>query len=59
MKDWDLSIGFYPGILLGVRTYHGRTEDGEYKVSHVFYLPLFDLCINIYNEGTDINRDEE
>tara|TARA_R100000742_G_C4262032_1_gene79841 strand:+ start:206 stop:355 length:150 start_codon:yes stop_codon:yes gene_type:complete len=48
MKEWDLSVGFYPGILIGMRTYHGRTEDGEYKVSHVFYLPLIDLCVDIY-----------
>ena len=54
MKEWDLSIGVYPGVLIGVRTYHGKE-----KISHVFYLPLIDLCINIYNERTDINRDEE
>jgi hypothetical protein len=22
MKDWDLSFGFYPGILIGFRTYN-------------------------------------
>jgi hypothetical protein len=54
MKEWDLSIGFYPGILIGMRTYNNNQG-----VSHVFYLPLIDLCINIYNERTDINRDEE
>ena len=54
MRDWDMSIGLYPGILIGLRTYRGIN-----KVSHVFYLPLIDLCIDIYNERTDINRDEE
>ena len=54
MKDWDLSIGLYPGILIGMRTYNGIN-----KVSHVFYLPLIDLCINVYNERTDINRNKE
>ena len=54
MKNWELSLGFYPGFLLGIRTYHSKN-----KVSHVFYLPLIDLCINIYNERTDINRNEE
>ena len=54
MKDWDLSIGFYPGILIGMRTYHGIN-----KTSHVFYLPLIDLCIDIYNERKNLNRDEK
>ena len=54
MREWDLSIGFYPGILIGMRTYSNKNG-----VSHVFYLPLIDLCINVYNERTDINRDEE
>ena len=54
MKDWDLSIGFYPGILIGMRTYNAKK-----KVSHVFYLPLIDLCIDIYHEGTDITRNEK
>ncbi len=55
MKNVDISIGFYPGILLGVRTYKNPL-----RVSHVFYLPLIDLCITIYkDERTDPNRDEE
>ena len=56
MKDWDLSIGFYPGILIGMRTY-GSQIGG--KVSHVFFLPLVDLCIDIYDERTNINRNEK
>ena len=59
MRDWDLSVGLYPGILLGMRTYHGLNEEGEYRTSHVFYLPLIDLCIDIYDERTNFNRDEE
>ena len=47
MKNVDISIGFYPGILLGVRTYKNPL-----RVSHVFYLPLIDLCITILNERT-------
>lgn len=50
MKDWDLSVGFYPGILIGMRTYHGLNQEGEYRTSHVFYLPLIDLCIDIYDD---------
>ena len=54
MKDWDLSIGFYPGILFGIRTYYNKKGN-----SHVFYLPLIDLCITIYNERENFNRDEK
>ena len=55
MKDWDLSIGLYPGILIGMRTY-GSQIGG--KTSHVFYLPLIDLCIDIYNERKKESRTE-
>ncbi len=54
MKKWNLSIGFYPGILLGIRTY--KLEN---VVNHVFYLPLIDLCITIYHERTNVNRNEK
>jgi len=40
---WALSIGFYPGILIGMRTYE---EDNQ--TTHVFYLPFVDLAIEIY-----------
>ena len=33
MKDWELSFGFYPGILTGFRTYR---EEG--KSNHVLYI---------------------
>jgi len=55
MSEWDLSVGFYPGFLIGLRTYPGVD-----RTSHVFYLPLIDLCITIYkDERTDPNRNEE
>ena len=54
MKNWDISIGLYPGILIGLRTYKKNNI-----ISHVFYLPLIDLCINIYNERTNITRNEK
>ena len=52
--EWDISIGFYPGILFGMRTYNNING-----TSHVFYLPLIDLCIDIYNEREEPDRDEE
>jgi uncharacterized membrane protein len=44
MKDWELSIGLYPGILLGIRTY----VEQDYK-QHVLYLPFIDICLEIEN----------
>ena len=49
MKNWELSIGFYPGILIGVRSY-GVIEDNKNRVDHVLYLPLVDFCLTIYKE---------
>ena len=43
MKDWELSFGTFPGLLLGVRSY---VED--YKVNHVFYILFVDICLTIY-----------
>lgn len=42
-KAWELSIGIYPGILLGARTY-------EYDESrlHVLYLPFIDIALEIF-----------
>jgi len=33
IKDWELSFGFYPGLLIGFRTYN---EEG--KNNHVLYI---------------------
>ena len=40
---WSIEIGFYPGILLGVRSY--PEED---QTTHVLYLPLVDLALTVY-----------
>ena len=48
MKEWELSIGFYPGLLIGMRSY---AVPGETKrVDHVFYLPLIDLCLTVHEK---------
>jgi len=39
-KDWSISLGTYPGILFGVRTYNGDTHSQT-----VFYLPFIDIAI--------------
>ena len=41
--DWEFSIGFYPGILLGMRTYTERN-----KQNHVIYLQFVDFCLSIF-----------
>jgi len=44
MKDWELSFGFYPGILTGFRTYREKKKD-----NHVLYMPFVDICLTINN----------
>jgi len=50
--EWELTVGLYPGILLGFRSYNleGLDSDNNEFVqsSHVFYLPFVDLCLTIY-----------
>jgi len=43
-RNWELSIGFYPGILFGFRSY----EEKEFT-THVLYLPFVDLALEIDN----------
>jgi hypothetical protein len=42
-KSWTLSVGFYPGILLGMRSYNE-----EEQTTHVFYIPFIDLALEVY-----------
>ena len=44
-KVWSISVGTYPGILLGMRTYH---EDNQ--TTHVLYLPFIDLALEVYKQ---------
>jgi len=41
-KEWSLSLGTYPGILFGVRSYAGDTHSQT-----VFYLPFIDLAYEV------------
>ena len=43
-KDWSISLGTYPGIVVGMRTYHGDTHH-----QHVLYLPFIDIALEIEN----------
>jgi|TARA_R110001606_G_scaffold263253_1_gene411905 hypothetical protein len=41
--SWTIEVGFYPGILAGIRTY----EEPEHT-THVLYIPFVDLALCIY-----------
>ena len=42
-KNWSLSVGTYPGILLGARSY-----DEDRQLTHVLYLPFVDIALEVY-----------
>ena len=42
---WEISLGMYPGILLGIRTYKAPLS-----TEYVLYIPFFDISLTIYNE---------
>ena len=41
--DWEFSMGFYPGVLFGLRTYKEQKRN-----NHVVYLPLVDFCLTTF-----------
>ena len=43
-KYWSITVGFYPGILFGFRTY----EEKDFS-THVLYLPFIDIALEIDN----------
>ena len=45
MKNWELSFGFYPGIMLGFRTYKETKKN-----NHVIYVPFVDVCLTTFND---------
>jgi len=42
-KMWSLSVGTYPGVLIGIRTYVEQNQ-----TTHVFYIPFIDLALEVY-----------
>ena len=40
---WSIEVGFYPGMLIGVRTYPEPDQ-----TTHVLYLPFVDLALTVY-----------
>ena len=45
MKDWELSFGVVPGLILGMRSYQE-----ENKVNHVLYILFLDICLTIFTD---------
>jgi len=43
-KYWSITVGLYPGILFGFRTYQEETFS-----THVLYLPFVDFALEIDN----------
>tara|TARA_E500000318_G_scaffold8536_1_gene7799 strand:+ start:22 stop:156 length:135 start_codon:yes stop_codon:yes gene_type:complete len=43
--NWELSIGLYPGVLIGFRTY----AEEAYS-THVLYIPFLDVALTIFND---------
>jgi hypothetical protein len=41
--SWSISLGFYPGILFGMRTYEEETQ-----TAIVFYIPFIDVAFETY-----------
>ena len=40
---WSIEIGFYPGIVVGIRSYEELDQ-----TTHVLYLPFVDLALTIF-----------
>ena len=49
MKSWELSLGLYPGIVVGARTYINDSS-----TEHVAYIPFVELCLTVFKDGEEI-----
>ena len=45
MKAFRISIGLYPGVLIGI-----RTDEQDDVVQHVVYLPFVDIAFEYVKE---------
>jgi len=46
MRNWQLEVGLYPGVLLGARTY-----ENDDNTEHVLYLPFVELILTFFKEN--------
>ena len=47
MRNWEISLGMFPGILFGIRTYE---YDHEEYADYVIYLGFFDIVLTIFED---------
>ena len=45
MTAWELSLGFYPGFAIGMRSY-----DNPSTWEHVLYIPFIELCLTVFKD---------
>ena len=45
MKNIDVNVGVYPGVLIGIRTY--KDYDAN---THAIYLPFFSIHIVVFKD---------
>ena len=45
ITGWEISLGLYPGVLLGFRSYVEHHVE-----NHVLYIPFIDICLTIERE---------
>jgi len=50
ITGWEISLGLYPGMLFGFRSYIDNNVE-----NHVIYIPFIDLCLTIERE---VNEEE-
>lgn len=43
--NWELTLGLYPGILIGARTYREANF-----TQYVLYMPFIDICLTVEDE---------
>jgi len=48
ITNWEISLGLYPGILFGFRSYPAGN-----LTSHVLYVPFIDVCLIIEREADE------
>ena len=46
MRNWQLEIGTYPGIMLGMRSYDFESGHRD----HVFYVPFVCFILSFFEE---------
>ena len=48
MMAWELSLGFYPGFVVGMRSY-----DNNDAWEHVLYITFIELCLTVFKDGPE------